>query len=138
MLEKWYNFKDTRPNIYDTSNGYKESDQIMVLVDGKLYIGVYLEEEIWNDDEKVSYKSESLELGGYSLTHLDEKYSLCGGEYGDNVLYDGLFYDHEIYWSPIDMINLLLNVDLTKKEEEVKKYAIKTESDVNRQGDQDV
>ena len=127
MLEKWYNFKDKKPSIYGTSDGYKESNQIMIIVDGKLYIGVYLEETIWNDDEKASYKSESLELGGYSLSHLDNKYSIYSKEYGDNVLYGDLFNCHEIYWSPLDMFNILLNIDLAKKEEEAKKHVIKTE-----------
>jgi hypothetical protein len=130
MLEKWYNFKDTKPTIHDTEYEDKTSDQVLWYIDGNIYIGVYIEESIWSDDLNSTYESKSIELGTYGLSSLCNKLisNIEHIEQGtfEGVLYDSMFDKHEIYWSPIDKFDIILRIDLLKKEEEDRKNAVTT------------
>ena len=121
MFEKWYNIKDKQPELVhvNKNDGEKFSDQILLLVNDKLYIGVYV----------LYSENYSLELASYGLCSLEEKYNFVEDE---EVIYSDHFDEYEIFWSKIDIIELLMYKDLCKGEN---KNETKSRRTVKNKGD---
>ena len=130
MLEKWYNFKESKPTFKHDKHDVQYSDPIMFMINGTLRFGYYTSQEFINEKrEKV--RDEVIELAVLSLSAIQDDYR-C-----DECLGVDEFESLEIYWSPINLIDIILTIDLLKKEEE-KKHVTETERNINGQGDQAV
>lgn len=135
MLETWNNFHTCKPPLLYHSGNSVYSEQLLWVIDGKLYIGYYIEEQLQGDNEET-YIWRCIELASYDRNDFIEKYHICEsnktyfeiGESDDSVC---PAKDYEIYWNRLDLFEILLHVDVAKKKEEGNKHAIEIKSDSN-------
>ena len=115
MSFEWHNINKERPKFTKEFDGTKYSEQTLFLIDEHLYIGYYEEVHSLDDEDKYFY---IIEVGSFEdnyLTSLGELQD--GNSYISQDDISNKFEKHEIYWSKIDILDILLNVDLLKKQE---------------------
>ena len=130
MLEKWYNFKESRPEFKHEKYGVEYSDPVLFMINGTLRYGFYTS-QVFINEKYEEQRDEVIELATVSFTLIQDDY-----KYPECLGYDE-FDNLEIYWSQINLIDILLSIDLLKKEKE-KKDAVKTERNINGQGSNEI
>ena len=96
MLE-WHDFSEDKPKIKHKDEDYYEkweySDQILFMVDNKLYLGKYYLLNDYMENNKYS----AIELAGYQI--LENGYEVKHNRTGDYEIQDKEFCMHKIYWT---------------------------------------
>jgi len=113
MLDIWRNFQKDKPKLKNRIQDLRYSDQLMFCIDNKAYMGFYTEKSYIADDG-MSKALNAIQLCNYNHTLLDGKYSLIK----ESIIIESDFLNYDIYWSEINILDMILTIDLVKMKEE--------------------
>lgn len=122
MLDQWYNLKDKQPKLIHSMPGcdgtIEYSNPILVMINNVPVIGYYVKEPFAQDSGEI-VDDYVVEISGHtSLSHIAQ---MTGVDFTDGECFgmdDLERWNLDAYWSEIDMINVLLQIDLLRKEEQ--------------------
>lgn len=112
-------FSEEKPPFVKERNNTRMSAQCLFIIDGQLYLGVYISDHVvisMGDGSEISCWADSIEISVYDHKEVHDAYQptadyFCSGR----CISSDDFDKHEIYWHNIDYLEALCNIDLLKQ-----------------------